>query len=98
MAGAQKRPLDDYAPEVVVVAKQFATAITAHNVKASSLRGEVAITHERLVNTRTVRSGLQQQGIGPELLEPEEDMKKVERRHASDAKKLASQKRAAKKR
>jgi DNA-damage-inducible protein D len=92
-----KRPLADFAPEVIIIAKQFATAITTHNVKANSLRGEAKITHEHLANNQTVRSGLQQRGIVPELLQADEDIKKVERRHASDAKKLAGEGRAKKK-
>ena len=93
-----KRPLADFAPEVVVIAKQFATAITTHNVTAKNLRGEAAVTNEHLVNNQTVRAGLKQRGIVPELLAPQEDIKKIERRHASDAKKLTSAKRAPKKR
>lgn len=85
-----KRPLADFAPEVVVVAKQFATAITTHNVKQNKLKGEYAITGEHLTNNASVRATLGKRGIVPEAVEPEEDIKKIERRHASDAKKLTA--------
>lgn len=83
------RPLVDFAPSVVVIGKEFATAITAHNVKTNKLRGEDAITDEHLTNNETVRSALVERGIVPEQLAAEEDIKKVERRHTTEAKKLA---------
>ena len=83
------RPLADFAPEVVVIAKQLAAAITTHNVKTNDLYGEPAITVEHVENNRTVYQGLKSRGIQPQLLKPEEDIKKVERRHAADAKQLA---------
>lgn len=86
------RPLADFAPEVIVVGKQFATAITTHNVKTHNLRGEEPITHEHLANNKTVRESLVQRGIVPEKLPPEEDIKKVERRHNADVRGLAGPK------
>lgn len=85
-----KRPLADFAPEVVVIGKQFATAITTHNVKANDLRGEKLITSEHITNNSTVRDTLVDRGIVPEELSPEEDIKKVERRHAAAVKKLTA--------
>lgn len=85
-----KRPLADFAPEVVVVAKQFVSAITTHNVKQNNLTGEPSITNEHLTNNRTVRITLAERGIVPEELASEEDIKKVERRHASEAKRLTT--------
>jgi DNA-damage-inducible protein D len=83
-----KRALADFAPEVVVVGKQFATAITTHNVKTNKLKGEAAITSEHLANNKTVRKTLGERGIVPEELAPEEDIKRVERRHSAEARKL----------
>jgi DNA-damage-inducible protein D len=83
------RPLADFAPEVVVIAKQLAAAITTHNVKTNDLYGEAVITDEHIENNRTVYQGLKSRGIQTQLLKPAEDIKKVERRHAADAKKLA---------
>lgn len=37
-----------------------------------------------------VRGGLKSRGIIPETLKGEEDIKKIERRHASEAKKLTA--------
>lgn len=83
-----KRPIADFASEVVVVAKQFATALTTHNVKTNKLKGETAITKEHVANNETVRAGAKQRGVVLENVKPEEDIKKVERRHASEAKRL----------
>jgi DNA-damage-inducible protein D len=82
------RPLADFAPEVIIRAKQLGSAITAHNVKAHDLEGEMPICAEHEENNRTVRETLRSRGIVPEELSPEEDIKKVERRHAAELKKL----------
>ena len=87
---AANRPLVDFAPEVVVIAKQLGAAITTHNVKTHKIKGEERITVEHLENNKTVRESLKSRGITPELLPPEENIKKVERRHASEAKKLTT--------
>ena len=84
------RPLADFAPEVVNIAKQLGAAITTHNVKANNLRGEDQIAEEHVENNRMVRGGVQSRGIILEDLEGEEDIKKIERRHASEAKKLTA--------
>ena len=84
------RPLADFAPEVVNIAKQLGAAITTHNVKANDMRGEDAITGEHVANNKMVRSGVKSRGIILEELEGEEDIKKIERRHASEAKKMTT--------
>jgi DNA-damage-inducible protein D len=89
------RPLADFAPEVVIIAKQLGAAITSHNVRTNKdLRGEDKITAEHIENNRTVRGALKSRGIAPETVAPEEDVKKVERRHASDVRKLAKPQKA----
>lgn len=90
------RPLADFAPEVVNIAKQLGAAITTHNVKANDLRGEVQIAAEHIENNKMVRGGLKSRGIVPETLKGEEDIKKIERRHASEAKKLTAHPKAEK--
>lgn len=85
-----KRPLADFAPEVLIRAKQLGAAMTAHNVKAHNLRGEAAIADEHVDNNQTIRVTLTSRGIVPEKLAHEEDIKKIERRHASEAKKLTA--------
>ena len=51
-------------------------------------RKEPSITREHVQNNTSVRQMLGQRGIKPEALPPEEDIKKLERRVKSDAKKL----------
>lgn len=81
-------PLADWLPPVTVAAKSLATEMTNFNIEENDLQGEPEITHEHVQNNRTVRGMLQQRGITPESLPPEEDIKKVERRLKSDEKKL----------
>lgn len=81
-------PLSDFAPEVVVIAKQLSAAMTTHNTKVNKLRGTEDIADEHVANNQTIRSGLEARNIYPEKLKPEEDIKKVERRHKSDIRKL----------
>ena len=85
---AKARPLADYAPEVVIRSKQLSSAITTHNVQSNDLRGERAIGVEHVENNRSVRDMVKSRGIIIEDLKPEEDIKKVERRHAAEVKKL----------
>ena len=86
----KKRSLADFAPEVVNIAKQLGAAITTHNVVANDLRGEHQITNEHVENNKMVRSGVASRGIILEDLDGVEDIKKIERRHASEAKKLTT--------
>lgn len=50
-----------------------------------------AITHEHVQNNESVRDMLDQRGIKPERLPPEEDIKKLERRVKTEEKKLVKQ-------
>ena len=84
------RPLADFAPEVVNIAKQLGAAITTHNVKTNDLTGEDQIAAEHIENNKMVRGGLKSRGIVPENLQGEDDIKKIQRRHASEAKKLTA--------
>jgi DNA-damage-inducible protein D len=81
------RALADFAPTIVLKAKDFATEITIHNAREHRLDTERAISDERMKNNQAVRSTLLQRGIRPESLPPAEDVKKVERRLAADDKK-----------
>lgn len=81
------RPLADFAPTIVLKAKDFATEITIHNSREHQLSTEQAISSEHFKNNQAVRQTLLQRGIRPESLPPAEDVKKVERRLASDEKK-----------
>ena len=81
------RPLADFAPTIVLKAKDFATEITIHNARAHQMRSEPQISHEHVTNNAAVRETLLNRGIRPESLPPAEDVKKVERRLTSDERK-----------
>lgn len=81
------RPLADFAPTLVLKAKDFATEITIHNARAHDMRDEPAISSEHVTNNEAVRHTLLSRGIRPEALPPAEDVKKVERRLAAADKK-----------
>lgn len=83
------RPLADFLPTLTIAAKNLATEMTNYNVDQKDLYGEPSITAEHIQNNQTVRQMLGQRGIQPENLPPAEDIKKVERRVASDEKKIA---------
>lgn len=82
-----KRPLADFAPTIILKAKDFATEITIHNAREHQLTTEPAISNEHITNNQAVRRTLIQRGIRPEELPPVEDVKKVERRLDSEKKK-----------
>jgi len=81
------RPLADFAPTIVLKAKDFAAEITIFNSREKSLGTESAISREHIVNNDAVRRTLLERGIRPESLPPAEDVKKVERRLTSEEKK-----------
>ena len=51
------------------------------------MKTEHAISQEHITNNEAVRNTLLERGIRPESLSPAEDVKKVERRIASEEKK-----------
>jgi DNA-damage-inducible protein D len=81
------RPLADFAPTIILKAKDFATEITIFNSRQHRLASESAISNEHVTNNEAVRQTLIDRGIRPESLLPDEDVKKVERRLISDEKK-----------
>ncbi|HTI71435.1 MAG TPA: DNA damage-inducible protein D [Candidatus Limnocylindria bacterium] len=80
------RPLADFAPTILLKAKDFATEITIFNARQNQLSTEGAISREHVTNNEAVRRTLLERGIRPETLSPAEDVKKVERRLASEEK------------
>jgi len=88
----QSRPLADFLPTISIKAKDFAAEMTSVNVQSKNLKGEASITREHVGNNAAVRKMLTERGIIPENLPPAEDVKKVERRLASDEKKLVKNK------
>ncbi|MFH1303937.1 MAG: DNA damage-inducible protein D [Planctomycetota bacterium] len=83
------RPLADFAPTIILKAKDFATEITIHNARENELTTETAISKEHVTYNKAVRTTLLQRGIRPESLPAAEDLKKVERRLASEDKKMS---------
>ena len=81
-----KRPLADFAPTIILKAKDFAAEITIYNAKENNMDSESQISHEHITNNKAVRQTLLERGIRPETLSPAEDLKKVERRLASEEK------------
>ena len=81
------RPLADFAPTIILKAKDFATEITIHNAREQAMHSEPQISREHVTNNKAVRRTLLDRGIRPESLPPAEDVKKVERRLASTEKK-----------
>ena len=81
------RPLADFAPTIILKAKDFATEITIHNAREHSMHNEPQISREHVTNNKAVRDTLISRGIRPESLPPAEDVKKVERRLATAEKK-----------
>jgi len=80
------RPLADFLPTLTIAAKNLATEMTNHNVDAKNLYGENPITEEHIQNNLSVREILDKRNIKPEELPPAEDIKKLERRVASEEK------------
>jgi DNA-damage-inducible protein D len=81
------RPLADFAPTIILKAKDFATEITIFNAREHHMTSEPAISREHITNNEAVRKTLLERGIRPETLPATEDVKKVERRLASEEKK-----------
>ena len=81
------RPLADFAPTIILKAKDFAAEITIHNARVHGMQDEPEISSEHVSNNQAVRQTLLGRGIRPESLPPAEDVKKVERRLAAADKK-----------
>ena len=92
METPQSRPLADFLPTISIKAKDFAAEMTSVNVQTKDLKGEASITREHVDNNAAVRKMLTERGIIPENLPPAEDIKKVERRLASEQKKMLKNK------
>ena len=82
------RPLADFLPTLTIAAKNLATEMTNYNVENKNLYGERSITAEHMQNNKSVRKILGDRGIKPEELPPAEDIKKLERRVASEQQKI----------
>jgi len=87
----KSRALADFLPTITIKAKDFANEITNFNIKRDDLKTEPSITREHVRNNKEVRKVLDKRGIVPEQLPASEDIKKIERRVASEQKKLPKQ-------
>jgi DNA-damage-inducible protein D len=88
LGAPENRPLADFLPLITIKAKDFANEITNYNINKEDLKSEKQITDEHVKNNKDVRNVLTQRGIIPEKLPAAEDLKKIERRHESETKKL----------
>jgi DNA-damage-inducible protein D len=84
----ESRALADFLPTITIKAKDFANEITNFSIKRDGLRTETGISQEHVKNNQDVRKLLVERDIKPEELPPAEDVKKVERKLASQQKKL----------
>ena len=84
----KSRPLADFLPTITIKAKDVALEITNFNIQEKELSGEQSIAKEHVKNNLTIRKALEERGIKPENLPPAEDVKKVNIRLDSEAKKI----------
>jgi DNA-damage-inducible protein D len=70
----ENRPLADFAPTLILKAKDFATEITIFNANEHDMKTETAISYEHITNNEAVRKTLLERGIQPETLPAAEDV------------------------
>ena len=80
----KSRALADFAPTIILKAKDFATEITIFNTKTKNMQIGKEISDEHITNNQSVRNTLIERGIKPEALPPDEDVKKIERKLKSN--------------
>ena len=86
---SSNRSLADYAPSVVLSAKNMATDLTNYCIENNDVSGERMINNEHINNNSSVRDLLTNKNICPEDLNPKEDIRKLERRINRSNKSLA---------
>lgn len=82
------RSLADFDSHVELKAKDFALAMTDHNIKDKNIQGQQAMNTEVVKNSKATRDTLLSRGIKPELIKPEEDLKHIESKRRKEAKEL----------
>lgn len=92
MGAPENRAVADFLPTLGIKAKDFAAEMTSVNVLQKDLQGQANIEREHVDNNLAVRKMLLERGIVPENLPAGEDIKKVERRLASEEKKIVPKK------
>ena len=88
----KNKPLADFMPTILLKAKDFATEITIYNARENDMQSENQISKEHITNNKAVRETLISRGITPENVKPAEDIKKVERKLATEKKKTLGSK------
>lgn len=82
------RSLADFDSHVELKAKDFALAMTDHNIKEKDIRGKEAMNAEVIKNSKATRFTLLSRGIKPEHIKPEEDLKIIKARREKEKKRL----------
>ncbi len=82
------RTLADFDTHVELKAKDFALAMTDHNIKEKNLSGKYRLEEEVVKNSKATRQTLLSRGIRPEDLKADEDLKKIEQRRKKEQKLL----------
>ncbi len=80
------KPLADFLPTLLLKAKDFATEITIYNATNHNMSTEKQISQEHITNNSSVRDTLINRWITPEDVQPQEDIKKLERNLSSEHK------------
>lgn len=74
------KPLADFLPTITIKAKDLAAEMTTFKTKENDLKGSSIIKDTHIGHNESVREALKKEGIFPENLPAEEDIKKVERK------------------
>ena len=80
------RSLADFDTHVELKAKDFALAMTDHNIKDKNIHGKEAMNNEVIKSSKASRQTLLSRGIKLENLKPEEDLKMVESKRKKEEK------------
>ena len=73
---------------LTIKAKDFANALTSHNVIEKDLNNQTSISKEHIDNNKAVKNILLKRGVRPEALPAAEDVKKLEKRLDNDEKEV----------
>jgi DNA-damage-inducible protein D len=82
------RSLADFDSQVELKAKDFALAMTDHNIKEKNIVGKENMNAEVITNSKATRKTLIDRGIYPEHIKPEEDLKQIASRRKKEEKQL----------
>jgi DNA-damage-inducible protein D len=85
---SKARPLADFLPTITLKAKDLATEMTTFKTKEKNAKNKHVIKQMHTSHNTSVRKALTNEGIYPEKLPAEEDIKKIERRIKQDSNEL----------